>query len=211
MSDTDIVRRLDRLIGIMELAYRDDIQRARAAVRADPANATILDATTGDEPTPAAAVTRAVTERTSQSARSAARRIAALVEMGAVEKVGAGAPDRVQGDGADLMASVEELLEEMLRWQRAAVLPEVAENHRVGAHRQDAGRHQEAPDSVPMCGGSTKGTEIASAVGVSNQSISNWTRRWRDLGIAYETDGGQIRHLVSLEALGLPVDIETGR
>lgn len=90
MSDADIVRRLDRLIGIMELAHRDDIEKARAAVRADPANAMILEVTAGDEPTPAAAVTSAVVKATDQSSRSAARRISALVEIRAIEKIGAG-------------------------------------------------------------------------------------------------------------------------
>jgi hypothetical protein len=99
MSDADIVRRLDRLIGIIQLAHRDDIEKARATVRADPANRTILDVTAGDEPTPAAAVTNSVVKATDQSARSAARRIAALVEMGAVEKIGAGAQTAYRATG----------------------------------------------------------------------------------------------------------------
>ena len=99
MSDADIARRLDRLIGIMELAHRDEIEKARAAVRADPANATILDVTAGDEPTPAATVTSEVVKATDQSSRSAARRIAALVEMGALERVGAGAQTAYRATG----------------------------------------------------------------------------------------------------------------
>ena len=99
MSDAEIVRRLDRLIGIMELAHREDIETARAAVRADPASAAILDATAGDEPVPAAVLTKAVVEATDQSPRSAARRIAALVEMGAVEKIGAGARTAYRATG----------------------------------------------------------------------------------------------------------------
>jgi hypothetical protein len=43
---------------------------------------------------------------------------------------------------------------------------------------------------------------------MSKQSVSNWTRRWRDLGIAYETEKGRIRHLVSLDALGIPVEVD---
>lgn len=103
------------------------------------------------------------------------------------------------------MASTEELLTEMLRWQRAAVLPEVRKTIEGALTTTQLRR------AFEMCDGTKKGSEIASAVGASNASISNWTRRWRDVGIAYETDDRRIRHLVSLEALGLPVEVETGR
>lgn len=83
----------------MELAHRDEIEKARVAIRADPANATILDVTAGDEPTLAAAVTSAAVKATDQSSRSVARRIAALVEMGAVQKIGAGAQTAYRATG----------------------------------------------------------------------------------------------------------------
>lgn len=99
------------------------------------------------------------------------------------------------------MASVEELLTEMLRWQRAAVLPEVRRTIEQALTTTQLRR------AFEMCDGTKTGSEIASAVGVSAQSVSNWTRRWRDLGIAYETDDRRIRHLVSLDALGLPIEV----
>lgn len=60
--------------------------------------------------------------------------------------------------------------------------------------------------------GKRKSSDIADTVGTSKGNMSGWTRVWRDLGIAYDTtnpDGHRrIKHLVSLEALGLPLELE---
>lgn len=103
------------------------------------------------------------------------------------------------------MATTEDLLAEMLRWQRAAVLPEVRRTVEAALTTTQLRR------AFEMCDGTKRANEIASAVGASNATLSNWTRRWRDLGIAFETDDRKIRHLVSLEALGLAVDVDQGR
>lgn len=106
------------------------------------------------------------------------------------------------------MATTDELLaqllataEEQLRWQRAAVLPEVRKTIEQALTTTQLRR------AFEMCDGTKASADIAKAVGTSKQSMSGWTRRWRDLGIAYEVDGRRIRHLTSLGALGLPLEV----
>jgi Fic family protein len=88
VSETDVVRRLDRLIGVLELAYREELQKAREGIRSDKANAEILDRTV--EATSAGMLSKAVQQQTGQSPKTVQRRIADLVEMGALERIGSG-------------------------------------------------------------------------------------------------------------------------
>lgn len=88
MADEDIVRRLDTVIAILQLAHRDEIESARSAIRSDKVNATILDMTT--ERTPAGKLAKAVGQKTKQSPATISRRLATLVEQGALEKSGGG-------------------------------------------------------------------------------------------------------------------------
>jgi hypothetical protein len=99
------------------------------------------------------------------------------------------------------LARLVEVAEDQLRWQRAAVLPEVRKTIEQALTTTQLRRAYE------MCDGQTPNTEIAKAVKTSKQSMSGWTRRWRDLGIAYEAERG-IRHLTSLKALGLPTEVD---
>jgi hypothetical protein len=92
-----------------------------------------------------------------------------------------------------------------LRWQRAAVLPHVRETVETALETTQMRKAYE------LCDGTRTGGEIGSAVGTSQQTISNWTRRWRDLGIAYDTEDRRARHLVSLDALGLPTEVGGGQ
>lgn len=106
------------------------------------------------------------------------------------------------------MATWEELLNELvatareqLRWQRAAVLPQVRE-----AIAQTLTTTQ-LREAYELCDGTRTNKTIAAAVNISDASMSGWTRRWRDLGIAYETEHG-IKHLTSLKSLGLPLKLD---
>lgn len=106
------------------------------------------------------------------------------------------------------MATAEELLAELLdvardqlRWQRAAALPGVRETVDQTLTRTQLRKAYE------LCDGSRTRTTVAAEVGTTQQSVSNWTRLWCDLGIAYEADGGRVRHITSLKWLGLPVDV----
>ena len=108
------------------------------------------------------------------------------------------------------MVGVEELLTELLttvrehqRWHRAAVLPvvrqTVAETVRSTAQRK----------AFEMCDGKTPNKKMAEAIGKSEATISRWASSWRDAGIAFEAEGGT-QHLVSLDTLGLPIEVSEG-
>lgn len=99
-------------------------------------------------------------------------------------------------------SNVEELLAEQLRWVRAMAIPSVRET--VATTLVTTQLRQ----AYELCDGSMKSNEIAAKVGISKQALSNWTRRWRNLGIAYEVDDRKIRHLISLGALELPVEVK---
>lgn len=106
------------------------------------------------------------------------------------------------------MATTEELLAELaetaqvqLRWIKASVLPDVRRTIEAALTTTQLRRAYE------MCDGKMTSKTVANAVSASPASMSNWTRRWRDLGIAFETDDGRIEHLVSLAALGIPTEI----
>jgi hypothetical protein len=102
----------------------------------------------------------------------------------------------------DLLLELLGTAQEQLRWLRASVLPDVR------ATIETTLRTTQLRRAYEMCDGQTTSREIAAAVGASPASLSNWTRRWRDLGIAYETAGGAIKHLVSLGALGIPLEVD---
>jgi hypothetical protein len=109
------------------------------------------------------------------------------------------------GTAEELLAKLVEIEEEQLRWQRAYALPEVRKTVELALSTTQLRRAYE------MCDGTRQSVEVANAVGVSKQAFSGWTRRWRDLGIAFEVDGRRIQHLSSLASLGLPVDLDQGR
>ncbi|MGH2837903.1 MAG: hypothetical protein ACRDJY_06090 [Thermoleophilaceae bacterium] len=110
------------------------------------------------------------------------------------------------------MATSEELLtqlvataQEHLRWQRAAVLPQVRETI------DQTLATKKLRQAYEMLDGTQRGRDVATAVGVSEAAVSRWARRWRNLGIAYEhVDESGVkctRHLISLEDLELAIDV----
>jgi hypothetical protein len=107
------------------------------------------------------------------------------------------------------MASAEELLarlidvaEDQLRWQRAAVLPEVRKTV------DQALTTTKLRTAYEGCDGETQSGDIAKAADMSAATFSEWAKRWRELGIVYERPGKRMRHLVSLKALGLPIKLD---
>ena len=88
MSNEDIVQRLDRLIAIQQLVHKDALASARASVREDKVNAAVLDATSGW--VAAGNLKQSVMKKTKQSKPTIERRIASLVDLGALDKRGAG-------------------------------------------------------------------------------------------------------------------------
>jgi hypothetical protein len=102
----------------------------------------------------------------------------------------------------ELLVKLIEVAQEQLRWQRAFVLPEVRKTIDLTLTTSQLRRAYE------MCDGTKQSVDIAAAVEASKQSISAWTRRWRDLGIAFEVEGRRIKHLMTLSSLGLPLEID---
>jgi DNA-binding transcriptional ArsR family regulator len=99
----------------------------------------------------------------------------------------------------ELLGNLVEAAEEQLRWQRAAVLPQVR------ATIDQTLNSTKMRKAYELCDGSLTGTEIAKKVGASQPTFSEWAKRWRDLGIAYDTPDRKIKHLASLRSLGLPL------
>jgi hypothetical protein len=99
-------------------------------------------------------------------------------------------------------SALEALLAEQLRWLRAAAMPSVRETVATALNTTQLRQAYE------LCDGTMKSNEIADKVGISKQGFSNWTRRWRNLGIAYEVEERRIQHLVSLAALELPMEVD---
>jgi DNA-binding HxlR family transcriptional regulator len=88
--DTDLGEKLDTIIGLMNLAFAEPIQRARAAVLADRVNAAIIEELdTGA--TDAGALKATVKAATGQSERTILNRLSDLVAQGMVVRVGTGA------------------------------------------------------------------------------------------------------------------------
>jgi hypothetical protein len=105
----------------------------------------------------------------------------------------------------DPLTRLVAVAEEQLRWQRAAVLARVRETIEQALGTTQLRRAYE------MCDGVYKNNDIAKAVGSSEASVSRWAKRWRDLGVAYEVagqGGKRNKHLASLDALGLSVEVE---
>ncbi len=100
------------------------------------------------------------------------------------------------------LAELVAIADEQLRWQRASVLPQVRETIDQTLTSTQLRKAFEA------CDGQRSSTDIAKFVGVSKQGFSGWTRRWRDLGIAYETPERTIKHLATLKSLGLSIELD---
>jgi hypothetical protein len=100
------------------------------------------------------------------------------------------------------LAELIQIAQEQLRWQRAAVLPDVRKTI------EQALPSTQLRKAYESCDGEASSTDVARTVGISKQAFSGWTRRWRDLGIAYETPKRTIRHLASLKSLGLAVELD---
>jgi Fic family protein len=88
MTNQEIGRRLDTIIAILQLAHFDTIEASRAKIRADRTNATILSLTAKE--TPAGKLIQSVKQKTGESESTVKRRIATLVDLGALERSGGG-------------------------------------------------------------------------------------------------------------------------
>jgi Fic family protein len=88
VTNEEIGRKLDQIIAILQLAHYEDIDASRGKVRADKTNAVILTLTA--KKSPAGKLIRAVRQKTGESESTVKRRIATLVDLGALERSGGG-------------------------------------------------------------------------------------------------------------------------
>ena len=89
MAEADVIKRLDTMISILQLAYTDEIQSARTRIRSDVVNAAVLEAAEADF-IGAGKLKTDIARATGQSAKTVQRRIGELVALGALEKEGSG-------------------------------------------------------------------------------------------------------------------------
>jgi hypothetical protein len=101
----------------------------------------------------------------------------------------------------ELMVELVEVAREQLRWQRASTIPSVR------AALDEALTTTAMRRAYELCDGSRTFRDISKEAGVAIGTLSGWSRRWREQGLAYEESGGRLRHLIGLEALGLPIEI----
>lgn len=98
MADQDVLDRLDRIIFLLNLAFRGEIEAARQAVLADPVAAALLEATS-DDWVPAGELKRRTSVATGQSERTVSRRLTQLVAQGWLSSAGAGSNVRYRAAG----------------------------------------------------------------------------------------------------------------
>lgn len=87
-TNEDVIERLDRLAAIMQLAFREQIDSASAAIRADKVNAAILDG--ARRLTPSGKLKAAVMKKTGTGSSTFNERVADLLSVGVLEKQGGG-------------------------------------------------------------------------------------------------------------------------
>jgi hypothetical protein len=89
-SDTDreLLQKLDTIIAILQLAFREPIEQARRDILSDPVTAAIVDSAA--DWVDSGTLQDRVGEATKQSKRTVQRRIAALVSQRVLEQIGSG-------------------------------------------------------------------------------------------------------------------------
>jgi hypothetical protein len=97
-ESAEVLKRLDTLIAIMQLAFRNQLDAARQQITADPISAEILEISANDW-VEAGELKRRVALGTKQSERTVARRIATLVAQRALDQSGSGSRVRYRATG----------------------------------------------------------------------------------------------------------------
>jgi hypothetical protein len=89
VADQEVLDRLDRLVGIVALAFDKEIAAARASLRKDPVHAAALDLLDGTGWLSATYLRASVAKTSGQSEGTVARKMARLVDLGFLESAGA--------------------------------------------------------------------------------------------------------------------------
>lgn len=100
----------------------------------------------------------------------------------------------------DLLEQLLAVSQDQLRWQRAAVLPRVRETiDRTLATGKQRRAYQ-------LLDGTRESKAVCQALEVPKGTLSGWTTKWRNVGIAFNNEEGHVQHLISLDALDLDLD-----
>ncbi len=94
----EIVKRLDHLIAILQLAFQDQIESARQKILADPISSAIIEKASGDW-IDAGQLKSAVAAEFRQSERTVSRRIASLISQHVLEQQGLGPKTKYKATG----------------------------------------------------------------------------------------------------------------
>jgi Fic family protein len=87
-AETEVLQRLDKIIAILQIAHKDEIDRARLEITADKVDAAILDAAAKE--TLAGKVVKVAAAKAKVSDRAVQKHIAELLGRGLLEKSGGG-------------------------------------------------------------------------------------------------------------------------
>jgi Fic family protein len=87
-ANDEVLQRLDKIIAILQIAHKDEIERARNEINGDNVDAAILKVAT--KATPAGKLVKSVETKTKQTKRNVQRHVAELIERGLLEKSGSG-------------------------------------------------------------------------------------------------------------------------
>lgn len=98
MGDRAVEERLDRIVAILQLAFREPLTEAREAIRRDPVNSALLDHA-ADDWVAAGELKKRAMEVTKQSKATVERRIASLVGAGGLTTEGAGPSVKYRSTG----------------------------------------------------------------------------------------------------------------
>ena len=98
VEGNEVLRRLDHMIAILQLAHRDAIERAKEEVRSNPVNARILEET-ADGWVKSGLVQERVAASAKTSTRTVRGRLQELTAQQALEKRGSGTATEFRSTG----------------------------------------------------------------------------------------------------------------
>ena len=98
MDDRGLEERLDRIVAILQLAFREPLAEAREAIRRDLVNVALLDQA-NDDWVAAGDLKKHAMEVTKQSKATVERRIASLVDAGGLMTEGGGPSVKYRSTG----------------------------------------------------------------------------------------------------------------
>jgi hypothetical protein len=98
------------------------------------------------------------------------------------------------------VTDTDDVLRELLRWQRAVAMPQVRLNIDGALGSESQRRAYDAADGIRTL------RDLGEIAGASTAAVGKWSKRWRQLGIASLTADGRVLHLGDLESFGLSVE-----